>query len=265
MTFFNRIDSMPKFNLNAIHPSWRPCIEQALTLLDPLYLETLYFSTEWLPGAQNIFNAFSLPVSETHYVLFGESPYPRAASANGYAFWDAAVGSLWSETGLSKTVNRATSLRNIIKMLLIAEGLLEPQSTSQQTIAQLDKQALIQTNAQLFNRLLSHGFLLLNATLVLRPNQVRKDAQAWQPFLQAILEFLVDSQPDVQLILFGNIANMIDKLICHLPVKKIYTEHPYNLSFIHNPQVIDFFKPFHLLTVPRRLRTTSNKADIILL
>ena len=44
--------------------------------------------------------------------------------ANGYAFWDAAVNELWSDNGLSKAVNRATSLRNFIKMLLVTEGAL---------------------------------------------------------------------------------------------------------------------------------------------
>ena len=42
------------------------------------------------------------------YVLFGESPYPRAQSANGYAFWDAAANSLWAEEGgLHQLLNRA--------------------------------------------------------------------------------------------------------------------------------------------------------------
>ena len=60
---------------------------------------------------------------QVNYVLFGES-LPRRASANGYAFWDAAVKIMVS-FGNSKTVNRATSLLNILKMLLIAEGCLK--------------------------------------------------------------------------------------------------------------------------------------------
>src|SRR5579872_5478996 len=97
------------FNLEAADISWHACIKQGLAEMDPLYLETLYTDNQWLPGSQNIFNAFSLPVAKVNFLLLGESPYPRAASANGYAFWDAAVKELWSETGLSKSVNRATS------------------------------------------------------------------------------------------------------------------------------------------------------------
>jgi uracil-DNA glycosylase len=239
------------FNLEAADASWHECLEQALAKIDPAYLEKLYCSTDWLPGHHTIFNAFSLPVSKTNYVLFGESPYPRAASANGYAFWDAAVNQLWSDTGLSKTVNRATSLRNIIKMLLIAEGKLPPQQTSQSDIAQVDKQSLVKTNQELFQNLLRHGFLLLNATPVLQPEQVKQDARAWQPFVNHVLNFLFQKHPNVQLILLGNIANTIDKLVDHFEVKRLYAEHPYNISFIQNTEVIQFFQPLHLLQLAR--------------
>jgi uracil-DNA glycosylase len=235
------------FNLNAADPSWHPCIKQALKSMSAAYLETLYQTNHWLPGPEAIFNAFSLPVQQVNYVLFGESPYPRKESANGYAFWDQAVTQLWSESGLSKPVNRATSLRNIMKTLLVAEGLLDSKNTSQPDIAQIDKTTLIQTNAELFNNFLRHGFLLLNATPVLQTTSVRKDATAWQPFMQYVLSFLCKERPDVQLILFGNIANAIDKFIPTHCSKKLYAEHPYNHSFIHNPQVLQFFSELHLL------------------
>lgn len=237
------------FNLNNTHPSWRPGLEQALKQLNPTYLTSLAQSSDWLPGPQNIFNAFSLPVTAVNYVLFGESPYPRQESANGYAFWDNAVQELWSPTGLSKRVNRATSLRNILKMLLIAEGLLTPDQTSQMAIAQLNKQGLIQTNQELFTHLLDHGFLLLNATPVLRPlSPPKQDAIAWAPFMQTILNFLLEQRPQVQFLLLGQIANTIDQLLAHHPdLHKIYAEHPYNLSFISNDSMLHFFKPLHLL------------------
>ena len=235
------------FNIQAAHPSWHTCLAQALQTMDSEYLEMLYTDTQWLPGPEKIFNAFSLSLQSTRYVLFGESPYPRATSANGYAFWDAAVGSLWSETGLSKPVNRATSLRNIIKMLLIAEGALPAHEISQPAIAKLSKDKFIQTNHDLFHNFLTHGFLLLNATPILRPNLVQKDARAWHPFIRYVLNFILQHRPEIKLILLGNIANSIEKLINTAPVEKLYAEHPYNLSFIHNPQVIQFFRPLHLL------------------
>jgi len=245
--------SKHQFNLQAVHPSWHDCLLSALQAMDPAYLENLQATDHWLPGPDKIFSAFSLPLSKVNYLLLGESPYPRAASANGYAFWDAAVGELWSPQGMSKKVNRATSLRHFIKMLFVAEGLLQPQACTQPHIAALDKTHLIQTNNELFTHLLDHGFLLLNATLVLhsqsKSSQVRKDALAWQPFLKYVIAFLVERRPEVEFVLFGKIAQVIEKLLPGAHLKKIFVEHPYNHSFVGNQTVTNFFKPFHLLRV----------------
>ncbi len=238
------------FNLNNVHSSWLPCITDALKNVDYQYLLKLTESNDWLPGKNNVFNAFSIPINKVNFVLFGESPYPRPESANGYAFWDAAVDKLWSPTGLSKTVNRATSLRNIIKMLLVAENELDLKETGQEAIAKINKDYFIQTNNELFTNIINHGFLLLNATLVLQPQQVRKDALAWRPFIKHVLYYLFEKYPHVELILFGNIANAIDELVDHFEIKRLYAEHPYNISFINNAKVIDFFKPMHLLKHP---------------
>jgi uracil-DNA glycosylase len=236
------------FNLSSIDPSWNECMHKALSQLDTNYLDALTQSNAWLPGSQNIFNAFSLPLKQVNYVLFGESPYPRAESANGYAFWDAAVKELWSPTGMSKKVNRATSMRNILKMLLIADGLLDTNHSGQEDIAKINKQTLVQMNDEFFNNLLQHGFLLLNATPVLQAQAPQKDARAWLPFVSVILDCLLQQRPQVKFILLGRIANVIDKLLHDCPhIEKLYAEHPYNLSFITNPQVLAFFKPLHLL------------------
>jgi uracil-DNA glycosylase len=177
-------------------------------------------------------------------VLFGESPYPRKISANGYAFWDNAVDSLWSEQGLSKPVNRATSLRNFIKMLLIARGSLTT-DTSQSAIAQIDKGGLVLTAKQFFEGMMNKGVLLLNASLVYAEGEVPYHARHWKPFMQKVLEQLALIKPTVQLILLGKIAGI-------LPPNKLsvglIAEHPYNISFVTNSNVIEFFKPLDLLS-----------------
>lgn len=240
--------TMHGFSFQHVHPSWQACIEKGLASMDATYLHHLQQSPGWLPGKENIFNAFSLPLDSVRFVLFGESPYPRAQSANGYAFWDADVNHLWSTTGLDKKVNRATSLRNILKMLLIADGKLTAASTTQSDIAHLDKSALVKTNHDFFNNFLKQGFLLLNASLVLQDDQSpNKDAKAWQPLIKVVLHTLLAQNPDVELIFFGKIANAIDPLLPTTQVSKLYAEHPYNLSFITNAEVITFFKRFSLL------------------
>jgi uracil-DNA glycosylase len=214
--------------------------------MDPNYLTALANQPQWLPGASQIFSAFSQALPNVRYVLFGESPYPRAQSANGYAFWDQAVDSLWSEQGLSKAVNRATSLRNFIKMLLLARGDLQNTDLSQTAIAHLDKSTLVQTGTELFQNLLHQGFLLLNVSLVLSAQPVVQDARAWRPFMIEILEQLALMRPAPTLILFGKVASQVEPFAAsHLP--RLSAEHPYNISFITHPEVLAFFKPFDLL------------------
>lgn len=231
-----------------IHWQWQGMLEIALQKVDPDYLRELSLEKNWLPGNNKLFAAFSLPLESTRYILMGESPYPRAGSANGYAFWDGLVDSLWSNTGLSKPVNRATSLRNWIKMLLVARGDLSS-DTSQEAIAQLDKSSYQQTAQQLFEALLQRGFLLLNASLVYSKGKINVHARHWRPFIESILHQLAEynrkehAQP-VQLILFGRIAQQIPESNVF---KTLIAEHPYNLSFIHNTLVQNFFKPLDLL------------------
>lgn len=226
---------MTRLALKAIHPSWKPHFSTALPSVDPRYLESLTKDSDWLPGPDKIFNAFSIPLPQVKRILLGESPYPRQQSANGYAFWDGAVSDVWSEKGLSKSVNRATSLRNFIKMLLKAEG-RKPESC-------------VQTLAELFQNLLQHGFLLLNASLVLHSSRkVQEDAKQWRNFIQAMLNTIYEVNPNVELVLFGKIAQQILPLLKY-PFNIIQAEHPYNLSFIENPTVIDYFKPLQLLSL----------------
>ncbi len=236
---------MVNMKLSKIHPQWRSIVEIALQTMSPEYLAGLE-NTTWLPGADNIFNAFSLPKDKTRYILFGESPYPRAVSANGYAFWDAAVSNIWDEKkGLSKAVNRATSLRNWIKMLLYANGSLTT-DFSQPAIAALDKSQWISTLDELFQNLLNQGFLLLNASLVLSERPVQKDVSAWRPFMASILSQLAEEKKEVTIILLGGKAQPLAKL-CPSPLTSFSAEHPYQLTFITNPSVVEFFKPFDLL------------------
>ncbi len=237
--------------LSPVHPEWRPIIERSLQCVRPEYLKQLSDSNNWLPGPQNILNAFSLPLSQTRYILFGESPYPRPISANGYAFWDASVNEIWSDTGLSKPVNRATSLRNMMKMLLIAEELLTIDTVDQANIAALNKDHLIQSLPEFFEQLLKKGFLLLNASLVLSDARVSADAKAWSPFMENLLVECHQHNPDMTLILFGKVALQINQFTVAKQFKQMTAMHPYNLSFISDPTVIDFFKNHHLLLKSR--------------
>lgn len=248
--------ALPFLNFDIVHPSWHECLERGLLKMNPDYLTKLSLDHRWLPGPENIFKAFSLPLTQVNYVLFGESPYPRRESANGYAFWDADVTHLWSQTGLNKKVNRATSLRNIIKMLLVAEQVLQQEDVGQQKIALIDKKDYVQTINELFSNLLTRGFLLLNATPVYHFLTPQQDARHWLPFTQELLDCLLQHRPKSKFILLGNIANKIAQLIDLTNVTTLFAEHPYNHTFVTNPKVLNFFRPLHLLRA--RLREDNS-------
>jgi len=62
-----------------------------------------------------------------------------------------------------------------------------------------------------------------------------------------VLASLSQARPNTTLILFGRVAETINSLPGMQEFKRFYAEHPYNLSFITNPQVLDFFRPLNLL------------------
>jgi len=250
------------------HPSWRPHLLdglQAVVAASPGYLDALALDY-YLPTGQRLFAAFALPLAEVRHVLVGEGPYPRAESATGVCFMDGAVGALWSEAGLSKPVNRATSLRNFLKMLLVADGQLDAANTAGAALAPVAASARangsIQTLAELQQNLTRHGFLLLNAALVFRPHvQPAVEARAWLPFLQAVLAALANSgsgsgagmrrdmeaNTGVKLVLWGKIAEQLGKLPQCAAFKQVVSEHPYNLSFITHAGMQELFGPMRLL------------------
>jgi uracil-DNA glycosylase len=238
--------------LTRADPSWRPHLRKGLEAVahaDPAYLPALA-NDAYLPTEQRLFAAFALPLPSVRYVLVGEGPYPRAESATGVCFMDGAVGGLWSETGLSKPVNKATSLRNFMKMLLVADGRLQAGATGGAALAPVAAgvrhDGSIQTLAQLQDNLTAHGFLLLNASLVFRSHVAPAvDARAWLPFLQVVLDALAQSAPT--LVLWGKIAEQVRKLPGTERFAQVASEHPYNLSFIDHQAMQDLFRPMRLL------------------
>jgi uracil-DNA glycosylase len=249
------------------HPSWQGILRDALLQMQvrsPGYLAELT-GADFLPDRQRIFAAFSVPLDQIRYVLVGEGPYPRAISANGYCFMDAAVDSLWSNEvngGLSKSVNRATSLRNFMKMLLVAESMLTVEELSPEAIATISMRArspqsgMIQSMADLHQNFLSNGFLMLNASLVFRAQVAPAiDAKAWEIFLARVFAALAALSHRPVVILWGKIAERLLSIPSMSTFEIARSEHPYNLSFIANETMQTLFAELKLL---RKARITTN-------
>lgn len=236
------------FLLNAVDDSWCDILYSSFSVIDKDYLQYILTDTDYLPGRSQFLRAFTMPLSTIDYILFGESPYPRAISANGYAFWDANVKALFSDKGFSSEVNRATSLRNFLKMLLHARGDLH-EDVSQQAISQLNKEPYHKTAEDFFNGMMKKGFMLLNASLLLGHFKVIEHARFWNPFMHHLLDKVFRERADISLVLFGAIAKRFSEYSSHIA---LVAEHPYNLSFIYNADVIKFLKPFDLLVNDER-------------
>ncbi|UMR30388.1 uracil-DNA glycosylase [Massilia sp. MB5] len=241
--------------LDRAHSSWRPVLLQGLEAMaaaHPAYLPALA-ADAYLPTDMRLFAAFALPMAQVRYVLVGEGPYPRAESATGVCFMDGAVRGLWSEEadgGLSKPVNKATSLRNFMKMLLVADGQLAQEHTAGAALAAVASRAraggAIATLAEMQARLTEQGFLLLNASLVFRAHVAPAiDARAWLPFFETVIAALAPQAP--KLVLWGKIAEQLNKLPVVKVMPQIVAEHPYNLSFIANKEMHALFGPMNLL------------------
>jgi uracil-DNA glycosylase len=250
--------------LGLADPSWRPHLLRGLEAVaqaNPGYLPALA-ADDYLPTQGRLFAAFAQPLDKVRYVLVGEGPYPRADSATGVSFMDGAVGELWSEAGLSKPVNRATSLRNFMKMLLVADGQLQLDDTGGAAMAPVALAARsngsiqtgsIQTLAQLQDNLTSEGFLLLNAALVFRKHVAPAiDARGWLPFLQTVLAVLAGQAHKPTLVLWGKIAEQLRKLPGTAQLPQVVAEHPYNLSFIGHEGMQALFGPMQLLRLRAR-------------
>lgn len=244
--------------------SWQTILHQALQALvqfDPNYLTQLEMD-DYLPSHARLFAAFMQPLNKVQYILVGEGPYPREASATGVCFMDGAVGSLWSDQpdgGLSKQVNRATSLRNLMKMLMVASGKIKLADLNPNNITHLAQQArqpgsaITQTLAQFQDGLHSQGFLLLNASLVFRAHVAPKiEAKPWQIFFEHVLQGLLqvckqEERAIPTLVLWGKIANDLQRLPVLKAFPQIIAEHPYNISFIGNIDMHQLFAPMDLL------------------
>ncbi|HQR72923.1 MAG TPA: uracil-DNA glycosylase family protein [Sulfurovum sp.] len=230
-----------------IHASWHPIVSEAYTSLGEGYQTFLSEDSSYFPAKENVLNVFkTLPKQEVKYILFGQDPYPRVQSASGYAFIDKKVQSLFSSTGLSKEVNRATSLRNFIKMALVVRGDLRLEDTSQEAISRLDKTHMIDSIDALRLNFEKNGVLLLNTALIFTDKKSSaQHIRGWRPFMRALLQALEPQKP--QLILFGAHAAELKKHLALEHFQSIEMPHPYNQSFITDENAHKVFAPMKLL------------------
>ena len=227
--------------------SWKVLLSEAYIKLDRTYRDFLEEDRGYFPSRTEYLNAFkTLPRHKVKYILFGQDPYPRKESAKGYAFIDGKVKNIFSDKGLSKEVNRATSLRNFVKMALLARGDLSEKDLSQEAISGIDKRELITSIDELRVNFEKNGVLLLNTALIFTDKKSSaKHVRSWRPFIQSLLASLEEDRPE--LILFGTHAKELKKRLPLENFKTIEMEHPYNHTFISNEKALNLFGSMNLL------------------
>lgn len=229
------------------HSSWQALLSRAYDTLDKEYRDFLEQDKAYFPSQTEYLNAFkTLPRHKVKYILFGQDPYPRKESAKGYAFIDAKVETIFSDTGLSKEVNRATSLRNFVKMVLVARGDLVKEDLSQDAISRVDKARFITSINELRVNFEKNGVLLLNTALIFTDKKSSaKHVKLWRPFIQSLLASLEEESP--KLILFGSHAKELKKRLSLENFETIELEHPYNHTFTSNEKALNLFASMKLL------------------
>jgi uracil-DNA glycosylase len=233
--------------LTNIDLSWKEIVENALFSLDREYQLFLENDKNYFPDRQNFLNAFkTLPLHKTKYILFGQDPYPRKESAGGYAFIDMKVKTLFDKNGgFSKEVNKATSLRNMMKMFLLCDEKLKD-DFSKDAVKKVNTKNYINSIEELKQNFEKNGVLLLNTALIFTSKEDTKlHAKMWKPFIETLLKQL--SNHDIKLILFGNISKEIAKFESAKNFETIKLPHPYNIGFITKKEVHEIFCKMELL------------------
>jgi uracil-DNA glycosylase len=210
--------------------SWEDFLGDCLDL-DLFYKNLIDFLSRFesiLPEYSLLFNVFNFVSPEkVRCVVYGEDPYPRKTSACGIAFWDKEINQ-WNQ----KT--RGSSLKNILKALLVAKGWADYDTTIERcrTIASCKA---VKSPPELFEHWLNQGVFLINTALTYS-GQAQKNAhfQFWKPFHETLIRRLNERSSSPYYVLWGKHAASRESLILKNidnPNKIIKQNHP---TFIHH-------------------------------
>ncbi len=194
-----------------------------------------------IPEPSLIFHVFKrVAPHQVACVLFGEDPYPRAASANGIAFWDREIKSWRDKTN-------GNSLKNMLKALLVARGWATYETPIARCREIAGEKNLPRPDA-LFDRWLAQGIFLLNTSLTFSgPAAKKAHFDFWYPFHKMVIQALNRRRADAPFyILWGKKAQRWQPVIAETidrPEKMILQGHP---TFIHQflRKEEPFYSPF---------------------
>ena len=229
--FLNRL-------LQPVHASWIDLLREQLQCLDHAFADELEADPAWLPGADRCLAAFAVPRGDVRVVWLGESPYPRTDSATGLSFQDGAVGEIFRDDGrLAVGINRATSLRNVLKAWFVATNRLDVGATSSRHVKNMDRDGIVARLDEVFDRGRQCGWLWLNAGLSFRPARPKAaQIRAWEPLVNFVLRDV--SARSARVALMGRFAERFEPA----SAEPLLSVHPRREEFIENPDVRELLR-----------------------
>lgn len=175
-----------------VHKSWYPLFQNWVNHLD-IILEDVYNSTNKLatyPAREDIFKVFELPVSSIKCVLLGQDCYHGAGQAMGLAF------------SVPANCKIPPSLVNIFKELQ----------------NEFPTRGYVFTHGDLSHWAAREGIFLLNAALTVRQSSPLSHIKLWEPFTDAVIQYILENNHQCVFLLLGNYAKEKSKII-----SRIYT------------------------------------------
>jgi len=243
--------------MTPVRDSWRMVLSAAINAMPASYWDELAATHGWLPGPSLLFHSFArVDLDEAKHLLIGESPFPRAASANGVAFWDGGVTNLWDGSGgFVKDINKATSLRNLLKACLFADGRLKQDEYGADFVRKsYSASDHVTTMAELFGNMFLEGVVPFNFVPVLMRHKYaakwrhrRSLERKWEPFNHCLLSAIRKQGHRPAVVTFGRVAGMINETANAMGFNVITAVHPYNESFISDEAVVGWIGRLKIL------------------
>ena len=232
------VEEFKSLLLRPVSCFWRDKVAEWLDEVDDRFLKTLE-ANDWQPGVDYCMKAFSGNVCP-QVVWLGESPYEGEARATGLSFLDGTVGTIFRGNKLDVTVNKATSLRNMLKAWFRADGRLQEKQTNSEHVQAMCNDGLALQITEVFERGIEDGWLWLNAGLSVG-GTLAKSAHlcGWWPLVCRAVASA--SEANAKVVLLGDWAKTYrsDVVSENLLVETI---HPRNEAFVEDATMRNFLR-----------------------
>jgi uracil-DNA glycosylase len=183
-------------NPDAVHPSWRPLIDD--DFLNDLESIEGRLGTRTTPPDDRVLRFLRLDLEAVQVVILGQDPYPQPGAATGRAFEPGTLDS-WLDPFPNPSIG------NILKALYrTRKGGAPDLATVREAIAA--GEFAILPPRELFDHWEAQGVLLLNTAFTTRLGTSGAHHSLWKPLTERIVGFIVERNASATWFLWGGQA-----------------------------------------------------------